>query len=150
MPHSFEPASVPLVRTTGFVVTTYRSPVIPSPLARRPTALLAASEVHRMELLTGLLRGDGSVDARSGPRAYRKNGRDYIHQNAAASLSFWTSSPTLERQFLFLVQSLGIRSSIQRRRQQAGADIHLLGTDTVRRLAPVFADAKRERLARCF
>ncbi|HEY8825803.1 MAG TPA: nucleotide sugar dehydrogenase [Candidatus Limnocylindria bacterium] len=114
-----------------------------------PATLLAASEGHRMELLTGLMRGDGSVDARSGPRAYRKNGRVYVHQNAAASLSFWTSSPTLERQFLFLLQSLGIRSSIQRRRKQVGADIHLLGTETVRRLAPLFADAKRERLASC-
>ena len=115
-----------------------------------PRELLAASIAHRTELLTGLLRGDGSVDAKSGPRRYRKNGRDRIHANASASLSFWTSSPVLERQFLYLLQSLGIRSSIQRRRRQEGADIHILGAETVRRLQPLFADAKRARLDSCF
>jgi UDP-N-acetyl-D-mannosaminuronate dehydrogenase/intein/homing endonuclease len=115
-----------------------------------PGSLLAASKRHRMELLAGLLRGDGSVDARSGPRAYRKKGNDYVHANASASLSFWTASPKLESQFVFLLQSLGIRSSVQRRRQQAGADIHLLGSETVRELAPLFTDAKRRRLESCF
>src|SRR5207244_198419 len=55
-----------------------------------PRVLLGASEAHRTELLAGLLRGDGSVDAHTGPRAYRKGGRAYVHESASASVSFWT------------------------------------------------------------
>jgi hypothetical protein len=114
-----------------------------------PEVLLAASRSHRLALLAGLLRGDGSVDTRTGMRAYRVRGQTAASQNNSASIGFWTTSVRLERQFSFLTQSLGLRTSIQRRRTQTGADFHLLGAESQPLLATLLADRKPARLREC-
>jgi UDP-N-acetyl-D-mannosaminuronate dehydrogenase len=114
-----------------------------------PEILLGASREHRLALFAGLLRGDGSVDARTGPRAYERNGRSATAQNNSANVGFWTTSVRLEKQFSFLAQSLGLRTSIHRRRTQTGADFHILGVDVQPMLASLLADAKAAKLTAC-
>ncbi len=74
---------------------------------RVPDVLMSTSPVHRRELLKGLLRGDGDVYVITGNRPYRKNGRSYISRNASAEVGFFSSSPILFQQTVYLLQSLG-------------------------------------------
>ena len=81
---------------------------------RVPDVLLNASPLHRRELLKGLLRGDGDVYVKTGTRQYEKNGRAYTHHNASAEVGFFSSSPQLFQQVVYLLQSLGFTPTFNR------------------------------------
>jgi len=81
---------------------------------RIPDVLISASPMHRVELLKGMLRGDGDVYVGKMEREYKKNGRTYIHRNASAEVGFFSSSPTLFQQAIYLLQSLGFKPTFNR------------------------------------
>jgi nucleotide sugar dehydrogenase len=72
-----------------------------------PDLVLNASFDHKVELLKGLLRGDGDVSVRTGTSTYNKNGRTYTHKNASAQVGYFTCSPRLMQQVTFILQELG-------------------------------------------
>jgi len=79
-----------------------------------PEVLLNASRENRIELLKGLLRGDGDVYVKTGTNAYEKNGRTYEHRNATAEIGYFSSSPQLFQQVVYLLQSLGFTPTFKR------------------------------------
>jgi UDP-N-acetyl-D-mannosaminuronate dehydrogenase/intein/homing endonuclease len=81
---------------------------------RVPDILMNASPLHRSELLKGLLRGDGDVYVKTGARSYEKNGRTYRHRNATAEIGYFSSSPQLFQQVIYLLQGLGFTPTFKR------------------------------------
>jgi UDP-N-acetyl-D-mannosaminuronate dehydrogenase/intein/homing endonuclease len=81
---------------------------------RVPDILMNASPVHRRELLKGLLRGDGDVYVRVGEQRYQKNGRNYVSRNASAEVGFFSGSPQLFQQTVYLLQNLGFTPTFKR------------------------------------
>jgi UDP-N-acetyl-D-mannosaminuronate dehydrogenase/intein/homing endonuclease len=111
---------------------------------RIPPVFLGADEGVRRTLLGALLNGDGSVDATTGERTYRKNGKTYRHRNNSACASYFTSSPKLLQQVTLLMHSLSLVPSIK----SGKPELRLFGEEQLRSLAPLFLGAKREKLMR--
>ncbi len=111
-----------------------------------PPRLLAASAAHRRELLTGLLRGDGSVHTSDALRTYEKDGRTYTHRFAAAEVSYWTANHQLGRHVEHLLQSLGYVPALQWRKHQEGLNLRIHGSQDQAWLAELFIDKKGDRL----
>lgn len=122
-----------------------------------PAALFTASTLHRHELLKGLLRGDGDVYVRTGAHAYVKNGKQYVGQNATAEIGYFSSSPQLFQQVIYLLQDSGFTPTFKRTKphlQMKGqAQISRmkdwLGTKGVR-LEEYFTYSQRNSLGRTF
>ncbi|HMF58071.1 MAG TPA: nucleotide sugar dehydrogenase [Pyrinomonadaceae bacterium] len=81
---------------------------------RVPDLLINLSPLHRHELLKGLIRGDGDVYVRTGMQSYRKNGRTYSHHNASAEVGYFSSSPHLFQQVIYLLQDMGFTPTFKR------------------------------------
>ncbi len=81
---------------------------------RIPEILLNASNSHKTELLKGLLRGDGDVYVKSGTQTYEKNGKTYRHQNTTAEIGYFSSSPKLFQQVIYLLQEKGFTPTFKR------------------------------------
>jgi UDP-N-acetyl-D-mannosaminuronate dehydrogenase/intein/homing endonuclease len=81
---------------------------------RVPDALMQASTGHHRELLKGLLRGDGDVYVKTGLQSYRKNDRSYTHRNASAEVGYFSSSPMLFQQTVYLLQEMGFTPTFKR------------------------------------
>jgi|GEM_PF-17851 len=81
---------------------------------RVPDVLMNASLLHRHELLKGLIRGDGDVYVHTGKRSYQKNGRTYTHHDASAEVGYFSSSPQLFQQVVYLLQSIGFTPTFKR------------------------------------
>jgi UDP-N-acetyl-D-mannosaminuronate dehydrogenase/intein/homing endonuclease len=109
--------------------------------ARIPSRLLGAPASIRRALLAGLLRGDGDVDFRSKPRAYRKRDRQYRHRLHAATVGYFTSSPVLFQQATLLMQGLGYVPTFHRTKPH----IRLAGQQ-IEGLEPLLCGAKRANL----
>jgi hypothetical protein len=109
---------------------------------RVPDLLFRLSPDHRLQLLAGLLRGDGDVWTRTGKASYTKNGADYRHHNTTAVVGYFSSSPVLLEQAVHLLQDFGF----QPRFKTGKPHIRLQGADTIARLTSLFAGAKKARL----
>ena len=81
---------------------------------RIPEVLLSASTAHKTELLKGLLRGDGDVYVKSGTQSYEKNGKSYEHRNTTAEIGYFSSSPKLFQQVIYLLQEQGFTPTFKR------------------------------------
>ena len=81
---------------------------------RVPDVLMNASLLHRHELLKGLIRGDGDVYVHTGKRSYQKNGRTYTHHDASAEVGYFSSSPQLFQQVIYLLQIIGFTPTFKR------------------------------------
>jgi UDP-glucose 6-dehydrogenase len=81
---------------------------------RVPDILMNAPLLHRHELLKGLIRGDGDVYVHTGERSYQKSGRSYTHQDASAEVGYFSSSPQLFQQVIYLLQSIGFTPTFKR------------------------------------
>jgi UDP-glucose 6-dehydrogenase len=79
-----------------------------------PETLLNLSTAHKTELLKGLLRGDGDVYVKSGTNSYEKNGKTYEHQNTTAEIGYFSSSPKLFQQVIYLLQEQGFTPTFKR------------------------------------
>ena len=81
---------------------------------RVPDVLMNASLLHRHELLKGLIRGDGDIYVHTGERSYQKNGRSYTHHDTSAEVGYFSSSPQLFQQVVYLLQSIGFTPTFKR------------------------------------
>lgn len=81
---------------------------------RVPDELMNASLIHRQELLKGLVRGDGDVYVKVGTQTYKKNGREYTSHNATAEVGYFSSSPQLFRQVIYILQNMGFTPTFKR------------------------------------
>ncbi len=81
---------------------------------RVPDVVMRASSVHHRELLKGMLRGDGDVYVKTGMQTYTKNGREYTHRNASAEVGYFSSSPRLFQQAVYLLQEMGFTPTFNR------------------------------------
>jgi UDP-N-acetyl-D-mannosaminuronate dehydrogenase len=109
---------------------------------RIPPLFLGADEEVRRTLLGALLNGDGSVDAASGDRTYRKNGRTYHHRNNSACVSYFTSSSKLLQQVTLLMHSLSLVPSVC----SGKPELRLFGERQIRSVGPLFLGLKREKV----
>ena len=110
---------------------------------RVPDQLMAAPAPLRGELLKGLFRGDGDVYVRGGARLYHKDGRDYVHQDNAGQVGYFTSSPELFEQMTFLLQELGFTPARKARKPQ----LRFYASSDLERLEGWFLGEKAARLA---
>lgn len=101
-----------------------------------PDVLMSASPVHRVELLKGMLRGDGDVYVGRMEREYKKNGRTYIHRNASAEVGFFSSSPKLFQQTIYLLQCLGFKPTFNRNKPR----LRLKGREQLLRMRNWFGE----------
>ena len=111
---------------------------------RIPAAAMGASERHRDQALSGLLRGDGDVDVHTGTRTYRKNGRSYEHQLNTGQVGYFSSSPELLDQVDSLLQDMGLQAT----RKKGKPHLRLAGHENLLRLMPLFSGDKGDRLGR--
>lgn len=110
-----------------------------------PDVLMNASPLHQCELLKGLLRGDGDVYVQTGKRKYEKNGQSYLHHNASAEIGFFSSSPILFQQVVYLLQTLGFTPTFKRTKPH----LQLKGRNQLLRMQG-WLGAKGEKLERYF
>jgi hypothetical protein len=124
---------------------------------RIPDLLFSSSLAHRFELLKGLLRGDGDVYVKTGTQAYLKNGRSYLHHNATAEVGYFSSSPQLFQQVVYLLQDSGFTPTFKRSKphlqmkgyEQLGRMKDWLGEKGAR-LSDYFAESRRVSASRTF
>lgn len=109
---------------------------------RAPDVLMAADAPVRLELLKGLFRGDGDVYVRTGKRRYVKDGKEYMHEDNAAQVGYFSSSPQLFGQVTFLLQELGFTPSFKSSKPQ----LRFHASTDVGRMSDWFMGAKRQRL----
>lgn len=111
-----------------------------------PSVIFNLPASFKQALLSGLLRGDGSVDIQSGIRTYTKNNHSYRHQSNAASVSYFTSSPVLFQQVVLLSQQLGLIPTIKIKNKY----LRFFGSRNLEKLVPLFAGVKKEKLQEYF
>jgi len=97
------------------------------------------------DALKGMLRGDGDVYVKIGEQSYQKNGRSYISHNATAEVGFFSSSPKLFQQTIYLLQDSGFTPTFKRSKPH----LQLKGYDQLLRLRG-WLGAKGERLESYF
>ncbi|HYM80782.1 MAG TPA: UDP binding domain-containing protein [Candidatus Limnocylindria bacterium] len=110
---------------------------------RMPPFFLGASREIRRALLGALVNGDGGVHVTTGPRTYRKNGREWSHRCNTACVSYFTSSPALLQQVTLLMHSLGLVPSVK----GGKPELRLFSDAAVRQIAPLLLGRKGEKLA---
>ncbi|MGH9752069.1 MAG: nucleotide sugar dehydrogenase [Blastocatellia bacterium] len=119
--------------------------------------LLPAEIAAKVETLKGLFRGDGDVYVKVGEQSYRKNGRDYITHSATAEVGFFSSSPELFQQTIYLLQDFGFTPTFKRTKphlQLKGYEQLLRVRDWLgpkgARLKNYFAESRRANASRTF
>ncbi|MCP9493444.1 MAG: nucleotide sugar dehydrogenase [Pyrinomonadaceae bacterium MAG19_C2-C3] len=110
---------------------------------RVPEKLFNASLLHRLELLKGLFRGDGDVymNARQSS-SYTKNNHHYTHSNVSITVGYFSGSPLLFQQVIFMLQSLGFKPTFKKSKPY----LQLKGRHQVARLRDLFTGEKRTKI----
>ncbi|OIO34677.1 MAG: hypothetical protein AUJ70_00490 [Candidatus Omnitrophica bacterium CG1_02_40_15] len=109
---------------------------------RIPDAFLGFPANYRRNLLAGLLRGDGGVDYKCGKMSYRKNNRIYKHNSNSLNVNYFSCSPILFHQVVFLLQSLGIMPTFKAREGL----INISGLENIMKLRGLLAGKKDEKI----
>jgi UDP-N-acetyl-D-mannosaminuronate dehydrogenase len=114
-----------------------------------PARLMAGPVAIRRAVLAGLLRGDGDVDAPSGPRTYRKNSKEYTHAFNTATVGYFSSSPVLLQQVTLLLQGDGLVPTFRPNKpylRVAGAQAAALSPLLVAKKQAALLQAQAERV----
>ena len=69
-----------------------------------PPKLFSMPKKLRVEIIKGILRGDGGVSYTNKKRSYKKSGKIYTHNNNTADASYFTSSNRLKQQVMLMLQ----------------------------------------------
>ena len=96
----------------------------------------------KLNLLMGILRGDGGVDYVNLKRTYLKRGRKYCHNNNSATVNYFTSSDTLFNQVVMLLQDMGFVPAFKKRKNL----LNIFGYEQLKRFRYMFLGRKAERL----
>jgi len=96
----------------------------------------------KLNLLMGILRGDGGVDYVNLKRAYIKRGKKYCHNNNSAVVNYFTSSDVLFNQVVMLLQDQGFVPNFKKRKNL----LNIFGYEQLKRLQYVFSGKKSAKL----
>lgn len=108
-----------------------------------PKQMFFSNPEIRLEVLKGLMRGDGGVSHKDEKNHYFKNGREYVHNNNRIVVSYFTSSDVLFQQVLLILLENGIVPGIEKR----NGLLRITGKDNVLKLNDVFAGEKSSKIA---
>ncbi len=114
---------------------------------RIPDKFLLLPKKHKLNLLMGILRGDGGVDYVNLQKSYFKKGKRYLHNNNSAVVNYFTSSDMLFDQVLLLLQDLGFVPTFKSSRKNL---LNIFGGDQLKRLKDLFLGEKAKRLRSYF
>jgi nucleotide sugar dehydrogenase len=107
-----------------------------------PSLFFEFSDRYKLSLLSGILRGDGGVEHVSEKRQYEKNLKRYCHNRNTATVSYYSASPVLFQQIIFLLQGLHFIPSFKKREGL----LNLCGDSHLKRLVKLFDGQKKGRL----
>ncbi len=112
-----------------------------------PDNMLTFPEKHRINLLAGLLRGDGGVDYYNGKRTYKKNNKIYNHMFNSCNINYYTISNSLFQQVIFLLQGLDIVPRFKKTRENL---INISGYKQILKLKNLFLGEKLNKIKSYF
>ncbi len=111
-----------------------------------PDRFLLFPKELKLNLLMGILRGDGGVDYSNLQRTYFKRGKKYCHNNNAAVVNYFTSSDILFNQVLLLLQDLGFVPTLKKRKNL----LNIFGSEQLKMLKTVFLGEKSKKIGTYF
>jgi hypothetical protein len=111
-----------------------------------PDRFLLFPKELKLNLLMGILRGDGGVDYSNLQRTYFKRGKKYCHNNNAAVVNYFTSSDILFNQVLLLLQDLGFVPTLKKRKNL----FNIFGSEQLKKLKAIFLGEKAKKLGAYF
>lgn len=94
------------------------------------------------EILKGLFRGDGGVTWYHGKRAYKKNRRNFMHENNSIVVSYFTSSPILFQQVMLFILNQDILPKLAKREGY----LTITGHEDVKKVKDWFSGEKKEKI----
>jgi hypothetical protein len=107
-----------------------------------PEIFLLLPKEIKLNLLMGILRGDGGVDYVNLKRSYYKKRRSYCHNNNTAVVNYFTASNILFDQVLLLLQDLGFVPTLKKRKNL----LNIFGGEQLKRLKGLFLGEKARKL----
>ena len=111
-----------------------------------PERFLLLPKELKLNLLMGILRGDGGVDYANLQRSYFKRGKQYCHHNNSAVVNYFTSSDILFNQVLLLLQDFGFVPTFKKRKNL----LNIFGSEQLKRLKTLFLGEKAKKLKAYF
>ncbi|MFA4984245.1 MAG: nucleotide sugar dehydrogenase [Candidatus Omnitrophota bacterium] len=109
-----------------------------------PSRLFSFDSERKRALVSGLFRGDGSVEHFFGKWRYRRNEKEYLHNVNTANISFFTSSRKLFQQLIILLHDLGIVCTFRKRKYS----LSIFGWRQLEFFKDFFAGKKKEIILR--
>ena len=113
---------------------------------RIPDRFLMLPKELKLNLLMGILRGDGGVDYVNMQRSYSKKGKQYCHYNNSAVVNYFTISDVLFEQVLLLLQDFGFVPTFKKRKNL----LNIHGGKQLNRLRTVFLGEKAKKIRTYF
>jgi len=133
-------------RIFGYLIRDILSCGINSYTMQIPDILFSQPVECKVELLKGILRGDGGVDTSIGKRRYSKNGKIYNHQCNTATINYYSISNKLFHQVIYLLQFLGTIPSFKKRKNL----LVINENKQLSKFSSFFLDNKRVKLQKYF
>jgi len=107
-----------------------------------PPKLFSMPKKLRVEIIKGILRGDGGVSYTNKKRSYKKSGKIYTHNNNTADASYFTSSNRLKQQVMLMLQDTKLIPKMDLREGL----IRMQGMSNMNLLKDIFLGSKQEKL----
>lgn len=111
---------------------------------RIPSLFFILPQSFKIELLKGILRGDGGIDVRIGKFSYIKKSKHYCHFRNSAGVNYFSCNRVLLQQVIFLLQELGIVPIFKKR----DGLFYIFGHKQLSKLEDIFLGKKRLRIER--
>lgn len=108
-----------------------------------PEQVFSLNKACRMNLLSGILRGDGSAEVFSGKKLYRKYDRKYFHNLNSASVSYFTINNKLLQQVMLLCQDLKFIPTFKTKRNI----LTIFGYNQINRMKDLFLGEKLRKIS---
>jgi nucleotide sugar dehydrogenase len=112
--------------------------------AKAPMQLLFSD--YKLDLLKGIINGDGGVNLYLGKRDYKKNNQLFSHENCSCEINFFSISKNLFHQTILLLQDLGITCSFDKEKQL----LWIHGHDNLNKARNLFMGKKRDKIDKYF
>ena len=107
-----------------------------------PSKLFSMPKKFRIEIIKGILRGDGGVGYSNKKRSYKKSNRNYLHNNNTASVNYFTSSGKLKQQVMLMLQDTKLIPKMDIREGL----IRMQGTREMNILQDIFLGRKQDKI----
>ena len=101
---------------------------------------------NRVEMLKGIIRGDGGVSLYLGKRKYKKNGKKYEHEDTSCEVNFFSISKELFHQTVMLLQDYGVTCSFDLKRSL----LYIHGHKNLLKMKDMFLGDKKRKIERYF